>query len=65
MFYYLINLLQLINALTYIQISDIEGKECYIYVYNTWYKCLWGVGGKGRGLSFKEGASHIYKLRLG
>ena len=33
MFYCLITLLPLINALTYIQISDIEGKECYIYIY--------------------------------
>ena len=29
------------------------------------YKCLWGVGGKGRGLSIQEGASHTYKHRLG
>ena len=29
------------------------------------YKCLWGVGGKGRGLSIQEGVSHTYKHRLG
>ena len=29
------------------------------------YKCLWGVGGKGWGLSLQEGVSHTYTLRLG
>ena len=29
------------------------------------YKCLWGVGGKGRDLSIQEGGSHTYTLRLG
>ena len=29
------------------------------------YKCLWGVGGKGRGSSIHEGVLHIYTLRLG
>ena len=24
------------------------------------YKCLWTVGGKGRGSSLQEGVSHIY-----
>ena len=65
MFYYLINLLQLINALTYIQIYDIEGKECYIYVWNTRYKSLWDVGGKGRDSSLQEGVSCTYTLILG
>ena len=65
MFYYLINLLKLINALTYIRISDIDGKECYIYVWNTWYKSLWDVGGKGWDSSLQEGASYTYTLRLG
>ena len=29
------------------------------------YKYLWGVGGKGRGSSLQERASHTYTLRLG
>ena len=29
------------------------------------YKCLWGVGGKGRGSNLQERASHIYTFRLG
>ena len=29
------------------------------------YKCLWSVGGKGRGSSLQEGALHTYTLRLG
>ena len=29
------------------------------------YKCSWGVGGKGWGLSLQEGVSHTYTLRLG
>ena len=28
------------------------------------YKCLWGVGGKGRGSSLQKRASHIYTLKL-
>ena len=28
------------------------------------YKCLWGMGGKGRGSSLQEGASHTYTIRL-
>ena len=29
------------------------------------YKCIWGVEGKGRGLSFRERVSQTYTLRLG
>ena len=31
------------------------------------YKCLWGVGGGGKGCdsSLQEGASHTYTLKLG
>ena len=46
MFYYLINLLQLINALTYIQISNIEGKECYIYMFRIHGISACGVWGE-------------------
>ena len=28
------------------------------------YKCLWGVGGKGWGLSLQEKALHTYTFRL-
>ena len=28
------------------------------------YKCLWGVGGKDKGLSPQERVSHIYTFRL-
>ena len=38
------------------------------YTFLVWslhkYKCLWDVGGKDRGLSFQELASHIHTLRL-
>ena len=33
--------------------------------HSTSIKCLWGVGGKGRGSSLQEGTSHTYTLRLG
>ena len=29
------------------------------------YKCLWSIGGKGRGSSLQKRASHTYTLRLG
>ena len=57
------------SALNALDLNEVYEIIYYYTLLVRWslykYKCLWSVGGKGRGSSLQEGVSHIYILRLG